>query len=108
MLGLILFNIFINDLDEEIESSLSNFADDTKLGRVADTLEGFATIQHDLDRPESWTGRNLMRFNKSKCRVLHLGRNNSTYQYRLADDLLDMSSAEKDLGVLVNNRFPMS
>ena len=52
----------------------SEFAEDTELGGVADTLEGFLTVQQDLDRLESWAERNLMRFNKSKCRVLHLGR----------------------------------
>ena len=45
---------------------------------------------------------------KSKCRVLHLGRNNHMYQYRLGDGLLEKSSEEKDLGVLVDNRLTMS
>lgn len=49
-----------------------------------------------------------MRFNKSKRRVLHLGRNNRMYQYRLGDDLLERSSEEKDLGVLVDDRLTMS
>ena len=44
-----------------------------------------------------------MKFNKSKCRVLHLGKNNGLHQYRLGADVLERSSAEKDLGVQVGH-----
>ena len=45
MLGLV-----ISDLNEGIVSTLSKFADDTKLEGVTDTLEGSVANQQDLNR----------------------------------------------------------
>ena len=101
VLGRVLFNIIINDLDEGRECTRSKFHSDTKLRGVSDTAEGCAVIQQDLKRLVSWAEGNLMRFNKDKCRILHLGRNNHMHQHRLGVDLLERSSAKK------NNRLAM-
>ncbi|PKU37421.1 rna-directed dna polymerase from mobile element jockey-like [Limosa lapponica baueri] len=101
-----LFNIFISDLDDGIKCTLMNFADDTKLSGKVDTLEGRATLWEDLDRLEERANKNLMEFNKDKCKVLHLGKYNPGVQHRLGSTQLGSSSV--DLGVLVDNKLSMN
>ncbi|KAK4815565.1 LOW QUALITY PROTEIN: hypothetical protein QYF61_004082 [Mycteria americana] len=104
----VLFNVFINDLDAEVKCTLSKFANDTKLGGTVDCLKGREALHRDLDRLESWAITNLMKFNKSKCQILYLGRGNPAYTCKLGDEKLESSPTERDLGAWVDGKLNMS
>lgn len=83
VLALVLFNILINVLSDGAGCTFSEFAADTNLKGLADMPEGCAAIQRDHNKLEKWADGDLTKFNKEKCKVLRLGRNNPIYLNRL-------------------------
>jgi len=51
---------------------------------------------------------NLMRFNKAKCKTLHMGWGSLYYQYSLGDERTESSREEKDLGILIEEKLSIS
>jgi len=104
----VLFTIIAGDMDSGIECTLGRFANDTKLCGAVDMLEGRDAIQRDLDRCERWACANIMKFNKNNGKVLHMGWGNPKNKYRLGREWIESSPAEKDLGVLVDEKLNMT
>lgn len=46
-----------------------------------------------------------MKFNKAKCKVLYMGRNNSSHQFMLGATQMKSSFAEKALGFWVDTKL---
>ena len=79
------------------------FADDTKL---YNTIQNHMTAQEDLNVLRVWSDTWNLYFNASKCKVLHIGKNNPRLDYVMnagqAVSSLEKCSQEKDLGVTCN------
>ena len=71
ILGPIMFLIFINDLDNGLSSTVLKFVDDTKLFKPINNYIDCQELQRDLDNVCNWASRWQMKFNVTKCKVMH-------------------------------------
>ena len=105
VLGPLCFLIYINDLAEEVKSSIKLYADDAKLYGRADTEEQREDIQKDIEAIENWTRKWQLPLNINKCRALHLGPRNVKCNYTLNGMMVQKTEAEKDLGIIIDNEM---
>ena len=73
VLGPVLFNLPINDLETGISSEVAIFADDTKLSRLVKTRRDCEELQKDLSKLGEWVAKWQMCFSMRKCKVMHIG-----------------------------------
>ena len=97
------FIVYINDLEENVDSSVSKFADDTKMYMDVSTKEGNRVLQRDIDKVVEWADKWQMEFNSEKCAVMHIGSNNRQEMYAMKEVTLKSTNSEKDLGVWIDN-----
>jgi len=102
VLGPILFLIYINDIDKGLTSKLLKFADDTKIFRAIKKESDCVELQRDINNIMEWSNKWQMKFNTTKCKVVHIGTKNPNHQYTMDENPLQSSQGEKDLGVTIN------
>ena len=109
VLGPTLFIYFINDLPGTTLEKVKVFADDTKNFKEINSQDDARKLQESLDLLVEWSEKWLLRFNSSKCKVLHIGKNNPRYEYHIKDGnetrKLETTQEEKDLGVIVDENL---
>ena len=104
VLGPMLFICFVNDLPDVVKSNVYIFADDTKL--FAKVPDNATVLQQDLDNLQKWSDKWQLRFNASKCKVMHVGKQTEISNYSMTANnktlTLETTQTEKDLGVNVD------
>ena len=97
--------MFINDIPGSINSTVNIFADDTKLFRSVTSEEEHDVLQSNLDMLADWLETWQLKFNASKCKVLHIGQHDINYEYYLGNSKLEITTIEKDLGVIMDGEL---
>ena len=108
VLGPVLFLVYINDIGNNLESTVSLFADDAKVYRVLKAEEDVDALQRDMKHLGDWSGKWLLTFNTEKCKTMHIGRSNQQADYQLNGSTLGKTSQEKDLRLVVANDLKSS
>ena len=103
VLGPVLFLIFINDLSDNIRSSVRMFADDCVLYRNIHSLQDCLILQEDLTSLRQWEADWQMKFNVVKCHSMRVTRHQHHKQilfgYSLHNQTLENVQSTKYLGI---------
>ena len=101
VLGPLMFLICINDIGENVFSTLKLFADDCILYRTISTPIGCHKLQEDLNSVYQWSKLWQMNFNINKCVVLKCYKSVSpiTTHYHLNNHILECVKEHSYLGV---------
>ena len=97
VLGPLFFNVYVNDIPSIIDSQTLIFADDTKIYREVKSKADSLQFQEDINHLFDWSTQWQLKFNISKCHILHLGPSHSYGDYHLDGNKITTESCVRDL-----------
>lgn len=105
VLAPIMFQIYINDIQEGVNSYINLFADDAKLLKVIKSQVDCIEMQRDIDNMYEWSKKWKLEFNAKKCHAMEMGKSGRrpTWNYKMGEDEIMKSKKEKDLGVVIQD-----
>ena len=109
VLGPVLFLLFINDLPDNIRSSVRLFADDCVLYRNIHSLQDCLTLQEDLTSLGQLEADWQMKFNVAKCHSMRVTRHQHhkqiLFDYSLHNQTLENVQSAKYLGITITDNM---
>ena len=110
VLGPLLFVIYINDLPSCMEngSQIYLYADDTKILKAIEEENGCCRLQRDLNNMKKWTEKWLLSLHPDKSRYMRIGRTEVREGAYQLCNVIERSSAEKDIGVIIEDKLKFS
>ena len=105
VLAPIMFQVYINDIQEGVTSYMNLFADDAKLLKIINNKEDCLALQRDIDKIWEWSKKWKLEFNAKKCHVMEMGKSKRrpTFDYKMGRETILKSREERDLGIVVQD-----
>ncbi|KAI8488363.1 hypothetical protein Bbelb_339590, partial [Branchiostoma belcheri] len=105
VLGPLLFLLYINDLPDQLDSTVRLFADDCLLYVELSTQTDSQLLQKDLNTLEEWQSKWLMQFNPEKCYIMHITNKRTPHatSYQFCGQALATTKIHPYLGVTLTS-----
>lgn len=107
ILSPLLFNIFMNDMNESvITSSLRLYADDTTqyTSALSPVILQYS-LNQDSDKLSNWLHKNFLQPNGDKTQAMILGKSNYKYHLEFDGTPIDIKDQLKILGITLDNKL---
>ena len=98
------FTIYINELPDVVQNIANLFSDDTKVYAIVNKEEEQHSLQNDINNRVHWSDKWLLKFNKSKCKYVHLGHATNT-KHKMGEHEINQVTEENDIGILIDDKL---